>query len=131
MKILSNQTEFFIPSETDTLGIIADLTNKEGRKLVDETLRQTNDPELRKLIDMVDALNIRYIVAAGSFNGQGISSVLCDDESKLIIAFHTVNSRMNEIGSRKTAWLIKPNTCKTLLEKSLAQLLAKKKRWQR
>ncbi|NBQ68736.1 MAG: hypothetical protein EBU46_07860 [Nitrosomonadaceae bacterium] len=130
MKMLPNQTEFLIPSEADTLGIVVDLSNMEGRNLAEETLRQTNDPELNKLITMADELGKKYIIAAGQFNGKGISSVICDDDSMLIAAFRTVNERMREIGSQTTVWLIKPDACVTLLEKAIAQR-AKKKRWQR
>lgn len=104
----------------DTFGIVADLASVAGRKLAEETVRQTNDSELRNLIRMTDALNKRYIVAAGSFNGKGISASLCNDEQTLIAAFQMVNIRMDEIGSCTTAWMFAPDACRVLLEKAVA-----------
>lgn len=112
----------------DTFGIVADLVSEAGRRLAEETVRQTNDSELRNLIRMADALNKRYIVAAGSFNGKGISATLCEDEQTLIAAFQMVNIRMNEIGSCTTAWKVAPDACAVILEKAVAICNKKKRR---
>ena len=65
-KVKKNLTQF------DSLGIAVDLTSEAGRKLAEEIVRQTGDEELRNLISIANALNKRYIVAAGCFNGKGI-----------------------------------------------------------
>ena len=122
-----NQTEFFRSHDADTLGIIADLTNVEGRNLAEETVSQTGDLEFRGLIEVAQELGKKYIVAAGKFNSKGISAMLCDDDQMLTFAFKTVNERMREIGSHTTAWIIKPDACAVLLEKAIAR--TKKKRW--
>ncbi len=129
MKTLQNQTEFRIPSEADTYGIVADLSSIEGRDLVEETVCLTGDTQLQNLIEIAQAVDKKYLIVAGRFDGKGISSVICDDDSTLITAFRTINERMREIGSCTTAWLIKPDACVTLLEKAIAQRATK--RWQR
>jgi hypothetical protein len=102
----------------NTLGIVVDMHNEEGRNLAQATMRQTGDPELRNLISMAQTLGKRYLVAAGKFDGKGLSATLCDDDQTLIASFQMVNARMDEIGSRTTAWMIKPDACGALLAKS-------------
>lgn len=101
-----------------TLGIVVDIFDEGGRNLAEETVRQTEDPEFRKLLSMAHELRKRYIVAAGRFNGKGISGVVCNDSEHLVVAFDVINARMDEIGSCTTVWLIKPDACVALLEKS-------------
>ncbi|SFM59127.1 hypothetical protein [Nitrosomonas communis] len=128
MNTSQSQNKFSHSHDADTLGIVADLRSVKGRMLVQEILKQTNDPEFRNLISMADTLNKRYIIAAGSFNGRGILSVLCDDEQTLIAACQNINIRMDEIGSSTTAWLISPNNCAILLKEALAQSTKKGKK---
>jgi hypothetical protein len=128
MNSSQSQNKFSHSHDADTLGIVADLRSVEGRMLVQEILKQTNDPEFRNLISMAETLNKRYIIAAGSFNGKGISSFLCDDEPTLVIAFQDINIRMDEIESNTTAWLISPNNCAILLKEALAQSTKKGKK---
>ncbi len=99
----------------DTLGIVVDLNDEGGRGLAQATVSRTGDPELRNLISLADGLGKRYLVAAGRFNGKGITAVLCDDEPNLVAAFQMVNVRMDEIGSHTTAWMIEPAACAALL----------------
>jgi hypothetical protein len=54
----------------NTLGIVVDMHNEEGRNLAQATMRQTGDPELRNLISMAQTLGKRYLVAAGKFPWQ-------------------------------------------------------------
>lgn len=112
----------------DTFGIVVDLSDESGRKLAEETVRRSNDSELRNLITIADGLNKRYIVAAGSFSGKGISASLCDDEQSLIAAFQMVNTRMDEIGSQTTMWMFAPDACAVMLERAVAKC-NQKKRW--
>lgn len=97
--------------EIDTFGIIVDLHKEEGRHLAWETAHQTGDAEFRNLLNLGQALGKRYLVAAGRFEGKGISAAFCDDDQTLIAAFQMVNKRINEMGSHVTAWLIKPDSC--------------------
>ena len=117
MKRTPNQTAFLGSSEMDTLGIVVDLHNEEGRNLAQETIRRIGDLELRNLVSMAQTLGKRYLVAAGRFNGTGIIGAVCDDNESLIVAFKTANARMDKIGSHTTAWMIKPDECADLLTK--------------
>ena len=117
MKTSSNQTVFSNSCEMDTLGIVVDLHDEGGRNLAYETVRSTGDIELRNLVSMVQTFGNRYLVVAGRFDGTGIIGAVCDDNENLISAFRMTNARMNEIGSRTTGWMIKPDACANLLGK--------------
>ena len=121
MKTLLNQTVSLGSCEMGTLGIVVDLHDKEGRNLAQETMRQTGDSEFKNLISMAHSLGKRYVVAAGKFNGRGIFGTFCDDDKYLIAAFQMANARMDEIGSRTTGRMIKPDTCTDLLGKASLQ----------
>ena len=112
---------FLSSRRMDSMGIVVDLLDAEGRSLAQESVRQTGDSELRNLLHMAQKLGKRYLVAAGRFNNKGISATLCDDEQTLIAAFQVVNARMDEIGSRVTAWLIKPDSCGAVLSTHAGQ----------
>lgn len=101
------------------MGIVVDLHNEEGRTLAETTAKQTCDSEFRNFLLLAQGLGKRYLVAAGRFNSKGIFATFCDDDANLVLAFQMANSRMNEIGSRTTGWLIKPRECAAFLERSL------------
>ncbi len=121
MKTLPNQEVSLGSCEMSTLGIVADLHDEEGRNLAEETMRQTGDSEFTNLINMAQTLGKRYVVAAGKFNGRGIFGIFCDSDKHLVAAFQMANARMDEIGSRTTGWMIKPDTCVAILEKASLQ----------
>nr|SPS06673.1 protein of unknown function [Candidatus Nitrotoga fabula] len=102
----------------DTLGIVADLRDKEGRNLAQAFLRETKDPEFSALLDIANAKGMRYVVAAGRFNGTGIVGSLCDDTETLNAAIAMANTRMNEIGSRTIGWVVMPGVCADMLKKA-------------
>lgn len=104
-----------VAGNADTLGIVVDLHDKEGRRLFDEVARLTGDQELRNLLVVASALGMRYLVAAGRFNGKGVFSAMCAEESVAILSWGSANERMNEIGSRTTAWMAKPDSLAKLL----------------
>ena len=117
MKTLPNQTVSLRSYEMDTLGIVADLHDEGGRDLAQETIRQTGDLELRNLVSMAQALEKRYLIAAGRFNDTGIIGAVCDDNEGLIAAYQMANARLKKTGSLTTAWMIKPEEYAALLEK--------------
>lgn len=121
MKTSPNQTVFPNSCEMDTLGIVVDLNDEEGRNLAQETVRNTGDLELRNLVSMAQTLGNRYLVVAGRFNGTGIIGAVCDDNEHLIVAFQEINKRLKELGSYTTAWMIKADACAALLEKASLQ----------
>lgn len=120
IKAKETQTQFV------TFEIVADLSDEVGRKLAEEIVRRTNDSELCNPITIADGLNKRYLVAAGSFSGKGISTSLCDNEQRLIAAFLMVNTRMDETGSQTTMWMFAPDACAVMLEKAVAKCNQKK-----
>lgn len=97
------------------MGVVADLSTADGLRFAKETAKITNDKEFSNLLNMALIMKKRYLVAAGRFNGKGISSIICDDEEQLKLAFHIINERMNEVGSVTTSWHIKPNSCAEML----------------
>ena len=103
----------------NTFGIVVDLHNEEGRTLADTTAKQTGDPELRNYLLLAQGLGQRYLVAAGKFNGKGIFATFCDDDANLVLAFQMANSRMGEIGSESTDWLVRPKACAALIQAAL------------
>ena len=121
MKTPLNQTVSLDSCEMSTLGIVVDLHDEEGRNLAQETIRQTKDSEFTNLISMAQVLGNRYVVAAGKFNGKGIFGTFCNDDKYLVAAFQMANARMDEIGSRTTGWMIKPDACADLLGKASLQ----------
>jgi len=121
MKTFPNQTVSLNSCEIGTLGIVVDLHDAEGRNLAQETIRRTGDLEFKNLVSMAHGLEKKYIIAAGKFNGRGIFGIFCDDDDHLIAAFEMVNARMEEIGSRTTGWVIKPDACADLLGKASLQ----------
>ena len=108
-------------TQFNTMGVVCDLHDREGRKFAQETLRQTGDTEFRNVLSMAKALEKRYVVAAGKFNGTGMFATLCDDSENLIVSFAMANAWINEFGPSTTGWLIKPDACATLLCDSLKQ----------
>ena len=104
-----------VAGNADTLGIVVDLHDKDGRRLFDDVVRLTGDEELRNLLVIASTMGMRYVVAAGRFNGKGIFSAMCADESVTILSWGSANERMNEIGSRTTAWMAKPDSLAKLL----------------
>lgn len=104
-----------------TMGVVVDLHNEEGRSLAETTARQTRDPEFRNFLLLAQGLGKRYLVAAGQFNGKGIFATFCDDDTNLVLAFQMANSRMDEIGSGTTGWLVKPDTCAALIQAAAGQ----------
>lgn len=102
-------------SQFDTLGILADLKHPEGLELAQASVRETGDKELRNLVIMAQALGARYVVAAGRFNGKGIFGAMCANEQDVVVSYQMANDRMDEIGSRTTAWLAKPDSLAALL----------------
>jgi hypothetical protein len=122
MKALNTSSQF------DTLGIVADLTHSEGLNLAQTTVRETGDSELRNLLTMAQALGMRYVIAAGRFNGKGIFGAMCSNEQDVAASFQMANDRMDEIGSRTTAWLAKPDALAALLEKASGKQV---ERWEK
>jgi hypothetical protein len=100
----------------DTLGILADLEHPEGLELAQATVRETGDKDLRNLVIMAQALGTRYVVAAGRFNGKGIFGAMCANELDVAASYQMANDRMDEIGSRTTAWLAKPDSLAAALK---------------
>ncbi|MBN8474508.1 hypothetical protein [Sulfuritalea sp.] len=114
-----------VADSTDTLGLVADLHDKEGLRLVEEAVRLTGDQELRGVLELAVGLGMRYLVAAGRFDGKGIFSALCAEDSVAILSWGAANERMNEGGSRKTEWLVMPAPLMALLNKAAAQQATK------
>lgn len=105
-------------SQFDTLGIVADLKSPEGLELAQATVRETGDRKLRNLLAVAQALGMRYVVAAGRFNGKGIFGAMGAGENDVVVQFQMANVHMEEIGSRTTAWMAKPHALAALLEKA-------------
>lgn len=102
-----------------TMGIVADLRSEEGRTLAETTARQTGDSEFSNYLLLAQGLGQRYLVAAGQFNGKGLFATFCDDDANLVLAFQVANSRMREIGSGSTDWLVRPEACAALVQGAL------------
>ena len=112
-------------SQFDTLGIIADLHDKEGLNLAQAFLRETKDSMFSALLDIANAKRMRYVVAAGKYNGTGIVGMLCGDTENLIVTIAVVNTRMDELGSRTTGWVVMPGVCADMLKKATQQQASK------
>ncbi|MFZ1546807.1 MAG: hypothetical protein WAT12_06860 [Candidatus Nitrotoga sp.] len=111
----------------DTLGIVADLHDKEGFNLAQVFLRETKDPDFSALLDIAKAKGMRYVVAAGKFDGTGIVGTLCYDTEALIVSIEKVNTRMDAIGSRTTGWRVKPDACAAIFKKATQQPASKER----
>jgi hypothetical protein len=79
------------------------------------------------LLDIANAIGMRYVVAAGRFNGTGIVGTLCDDTENLNVTIAMVNTRMDEIGSRTTRWVVMPGVCADMLKKKAQQPASKER----
>lgn len=102
----------------DTLGIVADLNVPENLHLLKQFATKTGDKQLCNFIAIAEVLRNRFVIAAGRFDGKGLFAALCDDENQLATAFRVANARMNEIGSRTTAWTFLPESCRNLVANS-------------
>lgn len=104
-----------VAGNADTLGIVADIQHPEGLALAQATVRETGDPELRNLLTMAQAIGMRYVIAAGRFNGKGIFGAMCANKQDIAASIQMANERMNDVGSRATAWMAKPDSLALLI----------------
>lgn len=105
----------------DTVGVVADLNVPENLHLLKQFATKTGDKQLCSFIAMAEVLRNRFVIAAGRFDGKGLFATLCDAENQLATAFRVANARMNEIGSRTTAWTFFSESCRNLVENSANQ----------
>lgn len=99
---------------SDTIGLITDLSTKEGVILIDETAKVIGDHKFCKVVENAKDSGIPFFIAAGRFGEKGFVAISCHEEQDLLFEFCQVNEWLNDIRAKTTAWIIMPSLHKLL-----------------